>query len=334
MKYLDVPILVNDFLEFMSAVKNRSPNTIKEYHYDLRNTFRYLKQNISNQQTDDLENIKQYADKIKNINITDLNLDFFKLINKNNIYSYLNYLDLQYQLKTKHVLKPNSRARKVASIRSFYNYLVNNVNLKENPVIGLETPQLDRRIPKYLTLEESTSLLHSVKFNEQKFGERDYCILTLFLNCGLRLSELININFKDMKDDKLSIIGKGNKERIVHLNKACLSSIDIYVAVRKKDNIKDREALFLSERGERIGRRMVECIVKKYIELAGLDSRKYSPHKLRHTAATLMHKYGNVDIRALQQVLGHETIATTQIYTHIDSDQVRDAIDSNPLNNI
>ncbi|MEG1705750.1 MAG: tyrosine recombinase XerC [Clostridia bacterium] len=324
MKYLDVPILVNDFLEFMSAVKNRSPNTIKEYHYDLRNTFRYLKQNISNQQTDDLENI----------NITDLNLDFFKLINKNNIYSYLNYLDLQYQLKTKHVLKPNSRARKVASIRSFYNYLVNNVNLKENPVIGLETPQLDRRIPKYLTLEESTSLLHSVKFNEQKFGERDYCILTLFLNCGLRLSELININFKDMKDDKLSIIGKGNKERIVHLNKACLSSIDIYVAVRKKDNIKDREALFLSERGERIGRRMVECIVKKYIELAGLDSRKYSPHKLRHTAATLMHKYGNVDIRALQQVLGHETIATTQIYTHIDSDQVRDAIDSNPLNNI
>lgn len=323
--YDDVPDLINEFLEFMATMKNRSPNTIKEYHYDLRNTFRYLKQFKNNL---DINNLNS-------VDITDLKLDFFKSIETENFYSYLYYLNKQYEIKTKHILRPTSRARKVASIKSFYNYLANNKKkLEINPVIGLETPQLESRIPKYLTLDESTSLLHSVKFNEQKFGQRDYCILTLFLNCGLRLSELINIDIKHIKGDKLSIIGKGNKERMIHLNKACLSSIDTYIAVRPKENLKDREALFLSEHKERIGRRMVEYIVKKYIQLSGLDPKKFSPHKLRHTAATLMHKYGNVDIRALQQVLGHETIATTQIYTHIDSDQVRDAIDSNPLNNI
>jgi integrase/recombinase XerD len=325
MTYEDVPKLVNEFLEYMETMRNRSENTIKEYHYDLRQTFRFLKLFKSNLEITDLENV----------NISDLDLKFFKSIETDNFYSYLKFLNTEYKLKTKKDLKSASRARKVASIKSFFNYLANNKKVLDiNPVIGLETPQLEKRVPKYLTLEESTSLLSSVKFNEQKFGERDYCILTIFLNCGLRLSELVNIDFKDIKDDKLSIIGKGNKERIIHLNNACLSSISKYISVRPKDNVKDRNALFLSERGERIGRRMVELIVKKYVTLAGLDSNKFSPHKLRHTAATLMHKYGHVDIRALQQVLGHETIATTQIYTHIDSEQVRDAIDNNPLNNI
>ena len=317
--YDDIPILVNEFLEYLSGIKNRSQNTIKEYHYDLRHAFRWL---------------KSYKDKLdlkefETLDITDLDIDFFKSLTTENLTSYIAFLYREFENK------PATRARKVASIKSFLNYAANvRKKLDVNPAIGFETPQLEKRIPKYLTLEEATALLHSVKFNEQKFGERDFCILTIFLNCGLRLSELINIDFKNIKEDRLTIIGKGNKERMVHLNKACLSSIDRYVAVRQKDNVKDREALFLSERGERISRRMVEYIVKKYVKLAGLDERKFSPHKLRHTAATLMHKYGHVDIRALQQVLGHETIATTQIYTHIDSDQVKDAIDSNPLNNI
>ncbi len=324
MKYTDVPKLVDQFLEFIKSIKNRSENTVKEYHYDLRNMFKYLK---CYKNGIDLKLIDE-------IDITDLDIEFFLSIDSNDIYSYLTYISDEYELKTHRELKSTSRARKTASIKSFYNYLIKEKKLDKNPIIGLESPKLEKRLPKYLTLEESTSLLSSVKFNEQRFGKRDYCILTIFLNCGLRLSELVNINFKDIKDDKLNIIGKGNKERIVHLNNSCINAIKAYVAVRPKDGVIDRDALFISERGTRISRRMVEVIVKKYIELAGLDTRKYSPHKLRHTAATLMHKYGNVDIRALQQVLGHETIATTQIYTHIDSDQVRNAIDSNPLNNI
>ena len=325
MRYDDVPKLVNEFLEYMEVMRNRSNNTVKEYHYDLRSVFRYLKNYKSNLPLDNIDNI----------NIIDLDIDFFKSIETQDFYSYLKYLNDDYKLRTHKDLKFTSRARKIAPIKSFYNYLANNRKLLDkNPVVGLETPKLEKRLPKYLTLEESTSLLSSVKFNEQKFGKRDYCILTLFLNCGLRLSELININFKDIKDDRLSIIGKGNKERVVHLNKACLNALNNYIADRKKDGVKDRDALFISERGTRISRRMVELLVKKYVALAGLDTRKFSPHKLRHTAATLMHKYGNVDIRALQQVLGHETIATTQIYTHIDDEQVKTAIDSNPLNNI
>ena len=324
MKYNDVPKLVGEFLEFMEVIKNRSANTVKEYHYDLRNTFKYLKcykQNID-------------FDLMEETDITDLDLNFFKSVSSKDIYSYLKFLSDGYKIKTRHELKSTSRARKTASIRSFYNYLIKENHLDVNPIIGLESPKLEKRLPKYLTLDESTTLLSSVKFNEQKFGKRDFCILTIFLNCGLRLSELININFKDIKEDRLSIIGKGNKERVVHLNAACLNAINDYIKDRKKDGVIDREALFISERGKRISRRMVEMIVKKYIILAGLDPKKFSPHKLRHTAATLMHKYGNVDIRALQQVLGHESIATTQIYTHVDDEQVKNAIDNNPLNNI
>lgn len=204
--------------------------------------------------------------------------------------------------------------------------------LDKNPTVELETPKLPKRLPKYLTLDESVALLHSI---EGKFQKRDFCIITLFLNCGLRLSELVNINIKDIRSNTLTVIGKGDKERFVYLNNACMTAYQDYLRERiKLNNIKDRDALFLSERGTRIGRRTVEIMVKKYICLAGLDEKKYSPHKLRHTAATLMHKYGNVDIRALQQILGHESISTTEIYTHIDNDEVKDALNNNPLNNI
>ena len=203
--------------------------------------------------------------------------------------------------------------------------------LEKNPTVELETPKLSKRLPKYLTLDESLALLHSI---EGKFEKRDTCIITLFLNCGLRLSELVSINMKDISNDHvLNVVGKGDKERSVYLNNACQKAIKEYIAVRPKD-VKDHEALFISERGTRIGRRTVEMMVKKYITLAGLDPKKYSPHKLRHTAATLMHKYGNVDIRSLQQILGHESISTTEIYTHIDSEQVKEALERNPLNDM
>ena len=319
--YDDLPNFVKDFLIYMQNIKNRSKSTIREYHYDLRDLFRFLK--------------LYKIDKIKFDNITDelidktdivnLNNDFIRKIELTDLYEYLNYLS---NMRSD---KPATRARKIAAIKSFFNYVTFKQKiLDKNPAVELETPKLGKRLPKYLSLDESVALLHSIDGKNQK---RDICIITLFLNCGLRLSELVAINFKDIKGDVLNVIGKGDKERSIYLNESCRKALKEYIAVRPKD-VKDHDALFISERGTRIGRRTVEMMVKKYITLAGLDPKKYSPHKLRHTAATLMHKYGGVDIRSLQQILGHESVSTTEIYTHVDSEQVKEALEKNPLNNM
>ena len=319
--YDDLPNFVKDFLIYMQNIKNRSKSTIREYHYDLRDLFRFLK--------------LYKIDKIKFDNITDelidktdivnLNIDFIRKIELTDLYEYLNYLS---NMRSD---KPATRARKIAAIKSFFNYVTFKQKLLDkNPAVELETPKLGKRLPKYLSLDESVALLHSIDGKNEK---RDTCIITLFLNCGLRLSELVAINFKDIKGDVLNVIGKGDKERSIYLNESCRKALKEYIAVRPKD-VKDHDALFISERGTRIGRRTVEMMVKKYITLAGLDPKKYSPHKLRHTAATLMHKYGGVDIRSLQQILGHESVSTTEIYTHVDSEQVKEALEKNPLNNM
>lgn len=311
----DMPEIIQDYLKnYLTITKNRSATTIKEYYYDLRDLFQFIKR--------DKYNIK--VNDFKLIDISDLNQNFFKSVELNDIYNYL------YDKNTKAI----SRARKISSTKSFFNYLCNRAKIIDrNPCVGLESPKIEKRLPKYLNLDEAVTLLHSV---DGEFKERDFAIITIFLNCGLRLSELVNIDVQHLKGDTLSVIGKGNKERSVHLNKACLDAIDSYLKVRPIDKIRneDRNALFISKKFKRISPRMVEIMVKNYIIIAGLDPKKYTPHKLRHTAATLMHKYGGVDIRTLQQVLGHETIATTQIYTHIDNDEVKNAIDSNPLNNL
>ena len=319
--YDDLPNFVKDFLIYMQNIKNRSKSTIREYHYDLRDLFRFLK--------------LYKIDKIKFDNITDelidktdivnLNNDFIRKIELTDLYEYLNYLS---NMRSD---KPATRARKIAAIKSFFNYVTFKQKiLDKNPAVELETPKLGKRLPKYLSLDESVALLRSIDGKNEK---RDTCIITLFLNCGLRLSELVAINFKDIKGDVLNVIGKGDKERSIYLNESCRKALKEYIAVRPKD-VKDHDALFISERGTRIGRRTVEMMVKKYITLAGLDPKKYSPHKLRHTAATLMHKYGGVDIRSLQQILGHESVSTTEIYTHVDSEQVKEALEKNPLNNM
>lgn len=317
--YDDVPDYIEDFLDYMSGIKNRSKSTIKEYYYDLKNAFKFLK--LYKEGTRNIT-----VEVAENTDISKLNVSFLKSIVLEDLHKYMNYLSDVHQDKA------TTRARKVAAIKSFFNY----VTLKKkliplNPAVELETPKLPKRLPKYLELDESVALLNSVTGD---FKERDYCILTLFLNCGLRLSELVNINIYSIRNNVLNVVGKGNKERSIYLNDACQKAIKEYIAVRPKDNLKDRDALFITKRGTRISRRMVEIMVKKYIIMAGLDPRKYSPHKLRHTAATLMHKYGGVDIRALQQVLGHESISTTEIYTHVDSDEVKNALESNPLNKL
>lgn len=311
------PILLNDFLAYMINVKAKSINTVLGYKVDLKlflKYIKYIKQGIYNNDIN-----------IDEIEINDINIDFIKNITLYDIYSFVNYITVERQNSS------YARARKIAAIRSFFNYLEKKVKLiNDNPAKDLESPKISKRHPVYLTLEQSKKLIEAI---DGKHKERDYAIIMLFLNCGLRLSELVGIDIDRIKGDTLTVIGKGNKERTVYLNNACIDAINRYLEVRPKDAI-DEKALFLSERKKRINKRTVEIIVKKYIKKAGLYDEKYTPHKLRHTAATLMYKYGNVDIRALQQILGHESVSTTQIYTHIDDDKLRKAVNANPLSSV
>lgn len=316
------PDFLNSFLDYNITILNKSPNSIKEYNYDLMNFLKYIKIHFK------LTNEKDWT----KITINDISLDTIKRIKLENIHSYISYMATE--LKS----SPATRARKISSIRIFFNYLCNKVKLIDtNPAQNLETPKLGKRIPKYLSLDESKKLLEVTNDTEVRNNERDYAIITLFLNCGMRLSELVSIDIPDINfsDCKLNVVGKGNKERTIYLNNACMDAINKYLNSRPKEGIKynSKNALFLSERRERISNRTVQTIVKKELLKAGLDINKYSTHKLRHTAATLMYQYGNVDIRALQELLGHESISTTEIYTHVDSSQVRSAVENNPLAN-
>lgn len=322
----DNPDFLNSFLDYTVTILNKSPNTVKEYNYDLATFLKFIKVHFKMTDEEDFANII----------IKDMTVDTLKKIKLDDIHAFLSYLTNTYHSKA------TTRARKVSSIRVFFNYLCAKANLIEiNPAQNLETPKLDRRLPKYLSLEDSIKLLDVTSNEDNRNYQRDYAIITLFLNCGMRLAELVGINLQDIdfSENRMTVIGKGNKERTVYLNKACVHAVNEYLAVRPKEGIKtdklnSKNALFLSERKERISRRTVQNIVDKELKAAGLDTNKYSVHKLRHTAATLMYQYGNVDIRALQEVLGHESISTTEIYTHVANEQARDAIENNPLANI
>ena len=320
------PDYLNSFLDYSITILNKSPNSIKEYNYDINMFLKFIKLRFKLTSEDDFSAIT----------ISDIPISEISKIKLDDIHAFLSHLAID--LKS----KPATRARKVSTIRIFFNYLSQKAGLIENnPAKNLETPKLGKRMPKYLTLDESKKLLDVTCANEDENENaiRDYAIITLFLNCGMRLSELVGINIKDItfSECKLNVIGKGNKERTIYLNKACMNSIKDYLEnSRPKEGIKydSKDALFLSKRRERISNRTVQYIVKRELQKAGLDTAKYSVHKLRHTAATLMYQYGNIDIRALQELLGHKSISTTEIYTHVDNSQVRNAVESNPLANI
>jgi len=317
------PDFLNSFLDYSITILNKSPNSIKEYNYDLTNFLKFIKIEFK------LTSEKDYS----KIDIKDLTIDVVKRITVEDIHRYISYMATELRSK------PATRARKLSSIRIFFKYLSQKAKLIDvNPAQNLETPKLGKRLPKYLSLDDSRKLLETAQNDDNRNSKRDYAIITLFLNCGMRLSELININIKDItfSECKLNVIGKGNKERTIYLNNACVSAINEYLLARPKEGIKydSKDALFLSERRERISNRTVQSIVQKELLKAGLDTSKYSVHKLRHTAATLMYQYGNVDIRALQELLGHESISTTEIYTHVDNSQIRSAVENNPLANL
>ena len=317
------PEYVNSFLDYSAVVLNKSPNSVKEYNYDLNMFLKYMKINFKLTKENDFSKI----------NIKDFDIQTLKKITTNDINSFLSYLALNQGSK------PATRARKISTIRIFFAYLFDQKLIDDNPAIGIKTPKQEKRMPKYLSLDDSKKLLNVTADENDENKERDYAIITLFLNCGLRLSELVGINISniDFSENRLTVIGKGNKERTIYLNESCIKAIQDYMSVRPKEGVKidskgSNKALFLSKRKERISNRMVQYIVERELMKAGLDTSKYSTHKLRHTAATLMYQYGHVDIRALQELLGHESIATTEIYTHVSNEQVRNAVESNPLN--
>lgn len=300
----------------MQTIKGRSERTVDGYYIDLRTFFRFINM-YKGYVSSDIE--------FEEISIDNIDIVIIESISLSDVYEFLNYT-----MSARHNTAV-TRSRKVSSIRSFFNYLTVKVNLLNfNPLKELEVPSTKKSLPKYLTLEQCYELLRNI---EGDYKERDYCIITLFINCGMRLSELIGLNLSDITNEQIRLLGKGNKERIIYLNDACINAIEEYKKVRSKQTIpdKNKNALFISRNGNRISRRRVQEIVENNLKIAGLQNNGLSTHKLRHTAATLMYQHGNVDIRVLQEILGHANLGTTQIYTHISSDQLKKAASSTPL---
>lgn len=319
-KYGDVPQVLRDYLNFMTVIKGKSENTVKEYYYDLRMFFRFI------YALDNSLNIHE----LNKVDISNFDPELLRQITLSDLYEFMSYVNNEKSSND------NYRARKVASLKSFFKYLhIKAGFLDSNPAEYLDSPKIKKRMPRYLTLEQSVDFLRAI---DGKFKERDLAIFVIFLNCGLRLSELVGINIRNIDFDKrtLRVIGKGNKERMVFLNDLCIDAINSYMAVRPNDIVKPghKDALFISAQGTRISNRMVEILAKKYFQAAGIDYELYSPHKLRHTAATLMYRDGNVDIRTLQELLGHTSLSTTQIYTHIANDDLKEAANKNPLSGL
>lgn len=317
--YNDCPAIVTEYLNYSESIRGLSARTVNGYYIDLRTFFKFLVLH---------RGLVPPDSNLSDIDIQFITIDFIKQIDKAEIYEFLYYVTRERENASA------TRARKLSSLKGFFKYLTSKTGmLKRNPVDDVEAPKQQKRLPKYLSLDESVELLKNI---QSDFYERDYCIITLFLNCGMRLSELVNININDIKNDTLRVIGKGNKERTVYLNDACIVAIDALIKERSTmPNLRDEKALFVSKRtGKRLSARRVQQIVDNCFKAAGLDGKGYSVHKLRHTAATLMYQYGHVDMLALKEILGHADVSTTQIYTHLDTTQLKKAAASSPLSGI
>lgn len=313
--FREAPPIIQEFLGYMNNVKGRSGLSVDEYYRDLRTFFRFI-----------LKERQLVPEKtaMEDIDMTQVDLELIKTITFSEILLFLNYCQVD---RDNHA---DARARKTTSLKTYFRYLTVKVNkLSHNPTAGLDSPRIPKKVPKYLTLEECLKLLEAV---DGEYKERDYCILVFFLNCGMRVSELVGINLSDINSEyALKIRGKGEKERVLYLNDACVEALKSYLLVRSVEGVKDKDALFLSRVRRRITSRGVEYMLEQYLKKIGLDGKGYSPHKLRHTAATLMYQKGGVDVRTLQAILGHSVLSTTQIYTHVADSQVIAGLKANPL---
>lgn len=321
------PIILADYLNYLKSIRGLSATTIKEYSYDLEVFFEY--QIIRKIYYGDQKTFKD------EFNTKDINKiitpNFLENLKITDFYSYLSYLDNEKNDN------PTTRSRKISAIKSFYNYLYQEIEMIDNNItVKLKNPKISKRQPVYLTLEETERLLNVINTERNDFlRARDMAIVFTFLTTGMRLSELVSINVSDIENDHFTIVGKGNKERTIYLTENALKVIHHYLRIRK-DYLDELyiDALFISTRKNRISNRAVQSTIEKYLRKAGFDTSIYSTHKLRHTAATLMYKYGNVDIRALKDILGHTNISTTQIYTHLEDEDLKNAINKNPLSNL
>lgn len=326
-RYNDCPTILRDFLSYHETIKAQSPRTISEYYLDLRMFLRFIKLMRCGMSLNTC---------LDDVDIRDVDLDFVSSITTSDVFEFLSYLanDRITNAKSAHPeigIESAARARKLSAIKSFFKYLtVRTKQLQENPVSDLEYPKIRKSLPRYLTLEQSAALLNSVSGVNQT---RDYAILMIFLNCGIRRSELVGLNLSDVYEDRLRIVGKGNKERFVYFGTSCRMAIDAYLVERKQKVLTDDRALFGSRDGNRISVSAVHRLVKKALLEAGLDAQQFSAHKLRHTAATLMLSNG-VDVKTVQEVLGHENLNTTQIYTHIESTELKIAAEANPIGHL
>ena len=326
-RYSDCPQILRDFLTYHETIKGQSALTIHEYYLDLRMFLRFMKL---------MRNDMPIRTNLEDIPIQDINIEFIRDIRTSDVFDFLSYLANDRTINgdspaPEYGISPTARARKLSALKSFYKYLtVRTKQLQENPVADLEYPKLRKSLPKYLTIEQSAALLRAVSGQNQ---ERDYAILMLFLNCGIRRSEMVGLNITDVYDDRIRVVGKGNKERIVYFGTACRKAIDAYLPIRNKMVLSDNRALFGSRNGNRISTDAVHALVKKAFLKAGLDATQFSAHKLRHTAATMMLS-GGVDVKTVQEVLGHENLNTTQIYTHIENTELKIAAEANPLSKL
>ena len=305
--YLDIPDDVIEYLHYLDFVKLRSPRTVNGYYLDLRGFFRFMMVQWDRAAASDAP---------ESIVLTGITTKDIKTITKRDIFSYLDYARNADN-------GAKARARKLSALKGFFHYMCTQVNkLTVNPTenISLGSPQ--KALPKYLTQNEAVELLKNI---QSDFYERDFCIITLFLNCGMRLTELVTIDLGDFRDDTIRIIGKGNKERLVYLNDACLDALQRYKKARASlPNLVDKDALFVSKRtGKRLSARRVEQIVARCLQSAGLSGRGFSPHKLRHSFATHLLDAG-ADLRSVQEMLGHASLSTTQVYTHVSIERLRD----------
>lgn len=327
MKYIDCPRVLREFLTYHETIKGQSQKTISEYFLDLRMFLRFIKL---------MRNDMPIQTCLDDIPIKDIDIEFIRSISSAEIFDFLSYLANDRNPTPDSPapdlgISPTSRARKLSAIKSFYKYLtVRTKQLSENPVAEMEYPKLRKSLPKYLTLEQSAALLKAVSGPNEK---RDYAIIMLFLNCGIRRSELVGLNINDVYEDRIRVVGKGNKERIVYFGAACRKAIDAYLPERNKKVLSDNRALFGSRDNNRISVTAVHRLIKKYLLMAGLDPDQFSAHKLRHTAATMMLS-GGVDVKTVQEVLGHENLNTTQIYTHIENTELKIAAEANPLSKL
>ena len=326
-KYSDCPQILREFLIYHENIKGQSQLTIQEYYLDLRMFLRFVKL---------MRNDMPMSTKLEDIHIKNVDIEFVREIDTSDVFDFLSYLSNDRAINPESAapdygISPAARARKLSAIKSFYKYLtIRTKQLQENPVADLEYPKLRKSLPKYLTLEQSAALLKSVSGQNEK---RDYAILMLFLNCGIRRSELVGLNLTDVYEDRIRVVGKGNKERFVYFGSACRKAIDVYLEERNQKILTDNRALFGSRNGNRISVEAVHRLVKKALLQAGLDSTQFSAHKLRHTAATMMLS-GGVDVKTVQEVLGHENLNTTQIYTHIENTELKIAAEANPLSKL